>query len=83
MLTDQLRIYEAPKVRRITTRRRSHLPFDSGDPTPGTYCVAIWDHETQSWEGYRSGVSLMGLRAVIRELENKGWTPVSCLIGRE
>jgi hypothetical protein len=70
--------------RRIRTPRRDHLPFDSGDPSPdGRYSACTWDHGSGRWETYRRGVTLMGLRAVLRQLESDGWSPASYLVERE
>ena len=69
--------------RRIATRRRSHLPFDGGDGTPGTYSASVWDHESQGWERVAGPVALMSLRTVIRQLEAEGWSPVSYLIEKD
>jgi hypothetical protein len=78
------KIYEPPRIRRIATRRRSHLPFDAGKCLPGsTYAAYTWDHESQDWEPFAVGVSRMGLRTVIRELETDGWSELSDLIERE
>ncbi|MDB5350569.1 MAG: hypothetical protein JWN86_1816 [Planctomycetota bacterium] len=76
-------IHEPPPIRRISTRRRSHLPFDTSDPVAGgTYSAYTWDHEAGDWEAYRLNIGLMALRAVIRELEPY-WDTCSYLIERD
>lgn len=78
----ELRVFEPSPVRRIVTRRRNHLPFDTGDPRPGgRYDVSTWDHEVNDWEPLRTGLRLMELRAVIRSLDGY-WDPCSYLIER-
>lgn len=69
---------------KICTRRRSHLPFDTGDTTPGgTYSFSLWDHETWNWDLHRTGLKLMQLREVIRSVESDGWSSFSYLIERD
>lgn len=49
----------------------------------GTYSASIWDHEDQCWEQRYSGITKWGLRQVIRELRDEGWSDVSALIEEE
>lgn len=50
---------------------------------PDRYEASVWDHEGQRWERRYQGVAKWGLRQVIQELRDEGWSFVSVLIQKE
>jgi hypothetical protein len=48
-----------------------------------SYSVYTWDHDMQSWHLETTGLTLWGLRPVLRALRQLGWTTVSMLITKQ
>jgi hypothetical protein len=48
-----------------------------------TYVVSTWDHDEQRWAIRACGLTLWGLRPLIRQLYGEGWDIVSIFVERE
>ncbi len=80
---ERLRLYAAPpeplRDRRGRIAADRFVPWERG----GRYRLSTWDHDEQEWEPYWTGLSLMGIRAVLRLLYEAGWDKPSFLVERE